>query len=92
MRRTVQAEIPGFAWKRFCKSYATILSDAGNDVVAVSPQRWHSAGGKNVSIAQPHSVGRSGALLRDVVDEAFAPYATVIGEAGAAGPAVKFCG
>jgi integrase len=82
MRRTVQAELPGFAWKRFRKSYATILSDAGNDVVAVSRLLRHSAGGKNVSIAQRHYVGRSGALLRDVVDEAFAPYAGVIGEAG----------
>ncbi len=84
MRRTVQAALPGFAWKRFRKSYATILSDAGNDVVAVSRLLRHSAGGKNVSIAQRHYVGRSGALLRDVVDEAFAPYAGMIGEAGKA--------
>ncbi|HYC78368.1 MAG TPA: hypothetical protein VEI02_12145 [Planctomycetota bacterium] len=31
----------------------------------------HSAGGKGVSIAQMHYLGRSATVLRDAVDEAF---------------------
>ena len=43
----------------------------------------HSAGGKNISIAQRHYVGSSDALLRDAVDEAFGPYGAILVPKGA---------
>jgi hypothetical protein len=75
--------VPNFTWKRFRKTFATILHDAGNEDIVVSRLLRHSAGGKNVSVAQRHYVGRSGALLRTAVDEAFARYAGLIGGAAA---------
>ena len=53
-------------WKRFRKTFATILEQAGNDVVVVE-----SAGGKNVTMAQRHYIGKSQKYLRQVVDEGF---------------------
>ena len=70
--RALKKDIPGFQWKRFRKSYATILGEAGNDVLVVSRLLRHSAGGKNATIAQRHYIGRSQEHLRDLVDEAFA--------------------
>ena len=58
-------------WKRFRKSYATILGQAGNDVVVVSRLLRQSAGGKNVTVAQRHYIGKSQRYLRQVVDEGF---------------------
>jgi hypothetical protein len=78
--------MPGFQWKRFRKSYATILTIAGNDDVSVSRLLRHSAGGKNVSIAAKHYIGRSDRFLRDVVDEAFAPYAAMVSPPGVVEP------
>lgn len=63
---------PGFQWKRFRTTYATLLGLAGNDVVVISRLLRQSAGGKNVTIAQRHYIGRSQTYLRDVVDEALA--------------------
>lgn len=83
MRKTLQDAMPAFMWKRFRKSYATILEHGGNDVVTTSRLLRHSAGGKNTSIAQRHYIGKSHHFLREAVDDAFAPYAGMIG-AGAA--------
>jgi hypothetical protein len=44
----------------------------------------HSAGGKKLSIAAKHYLGRSDRYLRDVVDEAFAPYAAMVSPDGGA--------
>jgi integrase len=82
-RNTLRRAVPNFTWKRFRKTFATILHDAGNETIIVSRLLRHSAGGKNVSVAQRHYVGRSGALLRTAVDEAFARYAGLIGGAAA---------
>jgi hypothetical protein len=71
---------PG-GWKRFRKTYATIVAAAGNDIVMVSRLLRHSAGGKNVSIAQRHYLGRSDNLLRAAVDEA---YGAILAPTGAA--------
>jgi integrase len=73
-RESLQKQIPGFRWKRFRKTFATIVA-AGNDDMMVSRLLRHSAGGKNISIAHKHYVGKSHALLRAVVDEAFGAYA-----------------
>jgi len=70
-RRTVQNRLPDFQWKRFRKSYATILQEHGNDDVIVSRLLRHSAGGKNISVAQRHYIGRNDRFLRSIVDEAF---------------------
>ncbi len=78
MLRTIQKQMPGFTWKRWRKTYATILAEAGNDVSVISRLLRHSAGGRNMSVAERHYMGRSDALLRDIVDEAFAPYAELI--------------
>jgi hypothetical protein len=56
-------------WKRFRKTFATMLERAGNDVVVVSRLLRQSAGGKNVTMAQRHYIGKSQAYLRDVVDD-----------------------
>jgi integrase len=71
-RRTVQDVFPGFQWKRFRKTYATMLEQDGSDVVVVSRLLRQSAGGKNVTMAQRHYIGRSHAWLRQVVDEGLA--------------------
>jgi site-specific recombinase XerD len=78
MRRTLQRVLPEFTWKRFRKTYATILSAAGNDDMMVYRLLRHSAGGKNVSVAQRHYVGRIDNLLRAAVDEAFEPYGGIL--------------
>jgi hypothetical protein len=52
----------------------------------ISRLRRHSAGGKNVSIAQRHYLGRSDALLRAAVDEAFEPYGAMLAARGAPQP------
>ena len=64
--------LPSFQWKRFRKTYATILERAGNDVVVISRLLRQSAGGKNVTMAQRHYIGKSLMHLREIVDEAFA--------------------
>lgn len=71
-RATVQEKLPKFQWKRFRKTYATILERAGNDVVTVSRLLRQSAGGKNVTMAQRHYIGKSQKILRQVVDDALA--------------------
>ena len=73
-RRSLQNQLPGFTWKRFRKTFATLLTENGNDVVIVSRLLRQSAGGKNVSVAQRHYIGKSDHYLRDTVDEAFASY------------------
>jgi integrase len=78
MRRTLQRVLPEFTWKRFRKTYATIISAAGNDDMMVNRLLRHSAGGKNTSIAQRHYVGKIDNLLRAAVDEAFAPYGGIV--------------
>jgi hypothetical protein len=82
----MQEHIPGFQWKRFRKTFATIMA-AGNDDMMVSRLLRHSAGGVSSSMASKHYVGRSHALLRTAVDEAFGPYrAILIPESAAAKP------
>jgi site-specific recombinase XerD len=78
MRDTLSRAMDGFQWKRFRKSYATILTTSGVEGMTVSRLLRHSAGGKNTSIAAKHYIGRSDRYLRDVVDEAFAPYAAMV--------------
>jgi hypothetical protein len=70
-RTSLQKRLPGFMWKRFRKTFATMLERSGNDVVVVSRLLRQSAGGKNVTMAQRHYIGKSQAYLRDVVDDAF---------------------
>jgi site-specific recombinase XerD len=87
MRDTLSRAMDGFQWKRFRKSYATILTTSGVEGMTVSRLLRHSAGGKNTSIAAKHYIGRSDRYLRDVVDEAFAPYAAMVSpNAGAGAP------
>lgn len=70
-RRTVQEAVgEAFQWKRFRKTFATVLERAGNDVVVVSRLLRQSAGGKNVTMAQRHYIGKSQAYLLRVVDDA----------------------
>ena len=83
-RESLQKQFPGFQWKRFRKTFATILAEAGNDIVMISRLLRHSAGGKNISIAQRHYLGRSDNLLRAAVDEAFEPYGALLAPKGAA--------
>ena len=70
IRATVAKELPAFQWKRFRKTYATILAEAGNDGIVVSRLLRHSLGGKAASIAQRHYVGQDLRRLREVVDGA----------------------
>jgi hypothetical protein len=58
--------------------------DRRNDDVTVSRLLRHSAGGKNMSIAAKHYLGRSDLYLRTVVDEAFEPYGAILAPKGAA--------
>ena len=63
--------LPSFQWKRFRKTYATILERAGNDVVVISRLLRQSAGGKNVTPSELEN------------DLKFSPYITdavVIGD------------
>jgi hypothetical protein len=78
LRDTLQRAMSGFQWKRFRKSYAMILMTAGNDDTAVNRLMRHSARGKNTSIAAKHYIGRSDCHLRDLMDEAFAPYGAML--------------
>lgn len=71
-RTNLQKSMPSFQWKRFRKTFATMLEQEGNDVVLVSRLLRQSAGGKNVTVAQRHYIGKSHAYLRRVVDDAFA--------------------
>lgn len=86
-RESIQRQLPGFTWKRFRKTFATIVS-ARNDDMMVNRLLRHSAGGKNTSMAQRHYVGRSTELLRTAVDEAFEPYAAMVSP-NAAAPASR---
>jgi integrase len=70
-RQNLQEFLPWFQWKRFRKTYSTILHEHGVDDIIVSRLLRHSAGGKSISIAQRHYVGRNDLFLRTIVDEAF---------------------
>jgi integrase len=77
-RESIQKHHPEFQWKRFRKTFATIIAQAGNDDMMVNRLMRHSAGGKTTSIAQRHYVGKSLVHLRTAVDEAFAPYGDLL--------------
>jgi hypothetical protein len=81
-RESIQKQIPGFQWKRLRKTFATVVA-AGNDDMMVSRLLRHSAGGTNSSMASKHYVGKSHALLRAAVDEAFEPYGAILVPRGA---------
>jgi hypothetical protein len=87
-RESLQKRIPDFTWKRFRKTFATIVA-AGNDDMMVSRLLRHSAGGTSSAMASKHYVGKSHALLRAAVDEAFEPYAAILVPRGAAATASR---
>lgn len=76
--------MPAVAHQSALGSLDEDLAAARNDIVMISRLLRHSAGGKNVSIAQRHYLGRSDNLLRAAVDEAFEPYGEILEPAGAA--------
>jgi hypothetical protein len=76
-RESIQKKIPDFTWKRFRKTFATIVA-AGNDDMVVDRLLRHAAGGTRSSMASKHYVGRNMALLRAAVDEAFEPYGAIL--------------
>ena len=76
-RRALAKQVPEFRWRRFRKTYATILSESGADSIVVSRLLRHSAGGRSGTMAGKHCVGQSLRFLRTVVDAAFAPVVAV---------------
>lgn len=74
--------MPGFTWRPCRKAYATILGEAGNDVIIVSRLLRHALGGKNMSMAQRHYVGQDVKRLRGIVDAAFQGVVAMKVEAG----------
>lgn len=78
-RKSLSNRLPGFTWKRFRKTYATILAESGVDSIVVSRLLRHSAGGRSGTMAGKHYVGQSILFLRSIVDSAFATAGTAIG-------------
>ena len=76
-RRALAKHMPEFRWRRFRKTFATILTESGTDSIVVSRLLRHSAGGRSGTMAGKHYVGQSLRFLRSVVDAAFAPVAAV---------------
>lgn len=75
--RSIAKHVPGFTWKRWRKTFATTLAEAGHDGMTVSRLLRHSLGGRNVSVAQRHYVGQEIKRLRETVDAAFQGVAAV---------------
>lgn len=81
-RKSVAKQMDGFTWRRFRRTFASMLAESGNDLMIVSRLLRHSLGGKNISVAQKNYIGHEIKRLRDVVDAAFAGVPALKGAAG----------
>ena len=75
--KKIASQFSGFAWRRFRKTYSTLLQTAGVDSLIIDRLLGHSSRSSAIRVSARHYIGKEYGFYRSLVDKALEPLEEV---------------